>query len=385
MLNSKERNSGSLQILRVDGRQDLDEFIKLPWSLYASDPMWVPPLLVERRQHLSPKNPYFAHARCSLWLAYKNRKPVGRISAQVDELHLERYQDESGFFGMLEAEDDPEVFHALLDTAENWLRGQGMHRLLGPFNFSINQESGLLVEGFDSPPMIMTGHARPYYHARIVEAGYRQAKDLLAYKMSANFRPPDLMHAVLERATRFVHVRPLRRSRFRDELKIMQEIFEDAWSENWGFIPFTEAEFTHLGQYVKHFVPDEFVQIAEVNGTPAGMIIVFPNLNEIIRDLNGQLFPFGWLKLIWRLKMRGPTTARIPLMGVRKRYQDSPVGTALAFMLINAVQAPVIRRGIRDAELSWILDDNTGMRKMLEAIGAIQYKRYRIYQKELSS
>jgi hypothetical protein len=310
---------------------------------------------------------------------------VGRISAQIDQLHLERYQDESGFFGMLEAEDDQEVFHALLDTAETWLRGQGMHRLLGPFNFSINQESGLLVEGFDSPPMIMTGHARPYYHARIVEAGYRQAKDLLAYMMSANFRPPDLMHAVLKRATRFVHVRPLRRSRFRDELKIMQEIFEDAWSENWGFIPFTEAEFTHLGQYVKHFVPDEFVQIAEVNGTPAGMIIVFPNLNEIIRDLNGRLFPFGWLKLIWRLKMRGPTTARIPLMGVRKRYQDSPMGTALVFMLINAVQAPVIRRGIRDAELSWILDDNTGMRKMLEAIGAIQYKRYRIYQKELSS
>ncbi len=370
--------------MAVEGRRALREFIRLPWYVYANDPVWIPPLLAERRQHLSPRNPYFAHASCRLWLAYRNGRPVGRISAQVDELHLARYQDATGFFGMLEAEDDPEVFHVLLDTAEKWLRGRGMRRILGPFNFSINQECGLLVEGFDSPPMIMMGHARPYYPARVEQAGYRNAKDLLAYRIAANSPSPDFMNAVLARAEGCVHVRPLRRSRFDDELKVLQDIFEDAWSENWGFIPFTDQEFAHLGQNLKHLVPDDFVQIAEVNGTPSAMIIAFPNLNEIIRDLDGRLLPFGWLKLVWRLKVGFPKTARVALMGVRKRYQGSPLGTAMAFMLIDAVRGPGVRRGIRDVELSWVLEDNTGMRNMLESVGGLPYKRYRVYQKVLS-
>ena len=180
------------------------------------------------------------------------------------------------------------------------------------------------------------------------------------------------------------HVRPLRRSRFDDELKVLQDIFEDAWSENWGFIPFTKSEFAHLGQNIKLLVPDDFVQIAEVNGTPAAMIVAFPNLNEIIRDLDGRLLPFGWLKLLWRLKVGFPKTARVPLTGVRKRYQGSPLSAALAFLLVDAVRAPGVRRGIRDVELSWILEDNIRMRNMLESLGGRPYKRYRIYQKELT-
>jgi len=377
------RPDQSLRIARVEGRRAFRQFIRLPWSLYGDDPMWVPPLLIERRQHLSPRNPYFAHAQYCFWLAYRGLRPVGRISAQVDELHIQRYQNATGFFGMIEAEDDAETFRALTDTAEQWLRGKGMRRILGPLNLSLNQEGGLLVEGFDTPPSIMMGHARRYYGPRIEEQGYRKEKDLLAYLVNTEFDWPPLVQKIAARATQDVHLRPLCMSRFTEELEILQRIFEDAWSRNWGFIPFTRAEFQHMGQDIKHLLDKEFVQIAEVNGAPAGMIVVLPNINEVIRDLNGRLFPFGWMKLLWRLKVRYPTSARVPLMGVCQRYQESMLGPALAFMLIDAVRAPAARRGIREVEMSWILEDNIRMRNIIESIGGKVYKRYRIYGKEL--
>ena len=345
--------------------------------------MWVPPLLIERAQHLSTRNPYFAHAQYCSWLAYRGSRPVGRISAQVDELHIQRYNDATGFFGMIEAEDDAETFRALTDTAEQWLRGKGMRRILGPLNLSLNQEGGLLVEGFDTPPSIMMGHARRYYGPRIEEQGYRKEKDLLAYLVTTKFEWPPKVLKILTKATQGVHLRPLRMPRFDEDLETLQRIFEDAWSQNWGFIPFTRAEFQHMGQDIKHLVDEELVQIAELNGNPAGMIVVLPNINEAIRDLNGRLFPFGWMKLLWRLKVKHPGSARVPLMGVCRRYQESLLGPAIAFMLIDAVRAPAAKRGIREVEMSWILEDNMGMRNIIESIGGKVYKRYRIYGKEL--
>jgi hypothetical protein len=302
----------------------------------------------------------------------------------VDELHLERYQDATGFFGLLEGEDDAEVFHALLKTAETWLRDQGMRHVIGPFNLSINQECGLLVEGFDTPPSIMMGHARPYYARRLEEMGYSKEQDMLAYHLDANFSLSAAMHAVIARAGEQLSVRPMRRSHFREELEILRDIFEDAWSKNWGFVPFTAAEFKHLGDSLKLLVEDEYVQIAEVDGVPAAMIVGMPNVNEVIRDLNGRLFPFGWLKVLWRLKVRYPKSARVALMGVRQRYQDSLLGAALAFTIIDAVRPPGVKRGIKDVELSWILEDNVRMRHMIEALGGVAYKRYRIFGKELA-
>lgn len=380
-LHRGEGESGSVRVLPVQGRRSLRGFIDLPWTVYTDDPTWVPPLLIERREHLSQRNPYFAHAQCRFWLAYRNGKPVGRISAQIDQLHIDRYRDATGFFGMLEAEDDAETFHALLGAAEAWLQGQGMRRIRGPFNLSINQECGLLVEGFQTPPMIMMGHARPYYAVRIEEAGYRKAKDLLAYRVPSQFKTPDVMRAALAKAAGRVRVRPMRRSCFGEDLKILRDIFEDAWSDNWGFIPFTEAEFAHLGRTLRMLVDEDFVQIAEVEGSPAAMIVVFPNVNEAVHDLNGRLFPFGWLKLLWRLKVGFPSTARVPLMGVRKRYQRTLLGGALAFLVIDAVRAPVTKRGVQEVDLSWILEDNMGMRNIFETIGGIPCKRYRIYEK----
>jgi hypothetical protein len=379
----RQVNSGPLRIVPVEGRQGLRQFIRLPWSIYGDDPAWVPPLLLERSEHLSKRNPFFEHAKCRFWLAYRGGRPVGRISAQVDQLHLQRYQDSTGFFGLVEAEDDPETFQAIMDTAEKWLSNQGMRRILGPFNLSINQECGLLVEGFDTPPMVMMGHARPYYGARVEENGYRKEKDLLAYRIDVDFELTKAMRAVIKRAARRVIIRSLRRERFAEELEILQDIFEDAWSENWGFVPFTKEEFKHLGQNLKHLVHDEYVQIAEVDGSPDAMIIGVPNVNEVIKDLNGRLLPFGWLKLLWRLKVSRPKTARVPLMGVRKRHHNGLMGAALAIMVVERVRRLGVKYGAKEVELSWILEDNMGMRNILESMGGVVYKRYRIFGKDL--
>jgi hypothetical protein len=339
--------------------------------------------MLERRQHLSPKNPFFQHAEFCAWIAYRDAQPVGRISAQVDRLHLERYQDATGFFGMLEGEDRSETFQALLGTAETWLRGHGMRRVRGPFSLSINDESGLLVEGFETPPQIMMGHAHPYYGTRIKEQGFAKEKDLLAYQMVVDFEPAGVMKSLVAKKADRIRLRQLRRSHLKEELAIIRDIFEDAWSENWGFVPFTEAELEHLGQNLKLLVGDDFVQIAELDGEPAAMLIAFPNINEAIRDLNGSLLPFGWLKLLWRLKVRYPKMLRVPLMGVRRRYQNSRTGAALALMLIEAIRAAARPRGIQGGELSWVLEDNKGMHSILEALGGVPYKRYRVYQKEI--
>ena len=373
-----------LHVNAVNNRRQLRQFIRLPWSIYADDPAWVPPLLLERKEHLSPHNPYFEHAQYQSWIAYRDGNAVGRISAQIDQLHLEQYQVKEGFFGMIEAEDNAETFAALFETAETWLRDHGMQRVLGPYNLSINQEPGLLVDGFDTPPCVMMGHARPYYGTRIEENGYQKTKDLFAYIIDGNFEASAAMQTIVKRAKKRVTIRSFRKSNFEEDLKIIEDIFNDAWSENWGFIPFTEAEFNQLGKDFKLLVDFELVKIAEVDGAPASFMVVLPNINEAIRDLNGRLLPFGWLKLLWRLKVRFPQTARIPLMGVRKQYHDSLMGAALAFMVVHAAQEPGLKRGIKKVELSWILEDNKGMNDIIESISGTVYKTYRIYSKDLT-
>lgn len=378
-------DSSPLRIVKVDTRKTLNDFINLLWPIYSEDPAWVPPLKLERRMQVSPNNPYFEHATFSSWVAYRAGQPVGRISAQIDRLHLEQYQDATGFFGMLESEDSFETFQALLMTAENWLREEGMQRIAGPYNLSINQELGLLVDGFDSPPVLMMGHARPYYAKRIEACGYSGQKDLLAYIIDADFEHPRAMQAILDRGKKSIKTRLIRKSDFKEELNLIRDIFNDAWSQNWGFIPWTDSEFQHLGKDLKMLVDEDLVMFASVDGEPAAFMVILPNLNEVIRDLNGNLLPFGWIKILWRLKVKYPQTARIPLMGVRRRYHDSLTGAALAFSVIAGLQPYAIGHGIKQLELSWILEDNRGMRNILEAIGGRVYKTYRIYSKNLET
>jgi hypothetical protein len=379
----KPSSEHRIRITPVINRKQLDEFITVPWTIYRDDPNWVPPLLFEQRQRLTPKNPFFQHARWQAWTAWSGDQPVGRISAQIDRLYLERNPVKTGYFGMLEAENDPALVSALLTTAEDWLREQGMQQVRGPFNLSINEECGLLVEGYDSPPYIMMGHARPYYEQHVDAAGYRPAKDLLAYQIAPDFNAPEVMTRLVEKASRQVSVRPLRRRQLQQELEILRDIFNDAWADNWGFTPFTQAEFADIGELLTLLVDDDFVQIAEIDNRPVAMIVTLPNINEVITDLNGRLLPAGWLKLLWRLKVRYPATARAPLMGVRKAYQHTRMGAVLTFMVVEAVCRGLIRRNIRQVELSWILENNSGMRNIIETCGGVISKRYRIYEKSL--
>lgn len=376
-------SQASVQVVPVVNAREQRRFIRFPESIYGPDSAWIAPLHFERRQLLSRRNPVFQHLRWQGWIAYREGQPVGRISAQIDALHLERYQDATGYFGMLEAEDRAETFLALTGAAEEWLREQGLRQVRGPFNLSINEECGLLVEGFDIPPVVMTGHARPYYGARLEESGYLPAKDMLAYLIDAGFTHPPLMRKLVAEFSDRVRLRPLRSRQLKEDLSLLRDIFNDAWSENWGFVPFTEAEFQALGKNLRALVDNDFIQIAEVDGEPAAMMVILPNLNEAIQDLKGRLLPFGWAKLLWRLKVDYPRSARIPLMGVRKRYQRTRLGVALAFMVIGACQGSALRRRIQATEMSWILEDNHGLRHIIESLGGKAYKRYRLYQKSL--
>jgi len=368
----------------VRGRRDWRALLDLPARLNQDDPCWVRPLDAQLRDLWSPRNPWFAHARAQAWLAWRGSRAVGSISAQVDDLHRQTWGEPVGYFGQLAAEDDEAVFAALLAQARQWLRQQGCEQMRGPFDLGVNQSAGLLVDGFDTPPMIMMNHAPAYYGARLESLGMRPSMDLLAYVVAPDFEAPPVMQRLVARNAARVRLRPLMTSRYRQELELLRELFNDAWAENWGFVPFTEAEFRHLGRELKPLIRPESVQIAELDGVPAGFILVLPNINELIRDLDGRLWPLGWLRLLWRLKRGHATTARAPLMGVRRHLHASPTGALLAFRLVDEARKELIRNGIRQVELSWILETNHRMRAVIESTGGKVYKRYRLYACDLT-
>jgi hypothetical protein len=373
-----------IEIREVGDKRDLDTFIKIPWRIYSADPHWVPPLIAERRDAFSSKHPYFEHASWKAWIAYRNGEPVGRISAQIDELHQQRYNNRSGYFGLLEAPDDERVFSALFETAESWLKENGMCQVAGPYNLGINQEIGLLVDGFDSQPYVMTPHAAPYYGPAIEKCGYRPCQELLAYQVDIDtYTIPKLMRTLIRRTGDKVEIRHLNRKKMNADFEIMRDIFNDAWQENWNFVPFTKKEFRSVARELLMVVPDEFLQIAEIDGKPAAFIVLLPDINDVISDLDGRLLPFGWLKLWWRLKVRFPQRCRIPLMGVRQEYQNTIYGPAMAYMLIEAVIDAGIAKGGTCVEMSWVLEQNKGTRNIIEQFGGKVTKRYHMYEKSL--
>jgi len=386
-----EHGAGSVpspvRIVPVEGRQMLEAFIRLPYALYHDRPNYVAPLLMERRDTLRfDKNAFFEHAEAQYWLAYRDRRLVGRISAQIDRLYLDKYRNATGHFGMLDAEDDPEVFGALLATAENWLRARGMERVLGPFNLSINQECGLLVEGFDAPAMIMMGFNKHYAAERIEEQGYRKAKDLIAYDYDVRSTPPIRGEALLQRNSdaHRVRVRSVDMSRYKAELAVIMEIYNEAWAENWGSVPFTEAEITHIANGMRPLIRPDMIWIAEVDDSPACMVVCLPNLYEMIGDLKGGLLPFGWAKLLWRLKRRRVRTGRVLLMGIRTAYRRTLLGSALILMVLESLRQGVMKEGLETIELSWVLEDNLPTRRVIESIGGTVSKTYRIFEKSLA-
>ena len=373
-----------IRIEKVQDKQSLKKFIAFPSALYKDDPNWIDPLVMEREEHLSDKNPGSDHIEWQAWIAIKDENIVGRITAQIDQLHRDLYGEDTGHFGMIDAIDDPEVFSALFAAAEEWLKSKGARKITGPFGLNINQESGLLIDGFNTPPSALMTHNNPYYANRVEQQGYTKGIDLLAYWMKRtdlHFSPSltRLMDKVREKVT----IRSIQRKHFAEEMQVMRDIFNSGWQHNWGFVPFTEHEFATMGDQLKYLVPDDMIYIAEIDSVPMAFIVGLPNINEAIADLHGRLLPFGWAKLLWRLKVSGVRTARVPLMGVRQEYQFSRMGPVIALLLIEALRDPFARRKIDALEMSWILETNTGMRTILEKIGAIPYKHYRLYEKEL--
>ena len=377
--------NGVVEIIPVRNRAALNRFIRLPDRLFRADPHYVPPLHGERRAALTPKgNPFFRHAEAAFWIARRNGRDVGRISAQEDHL-AQRPGERVGNFGMLVAIDDPAVFAALLSAAEAWLAARGLRRVLGPFNLSINEETGLLVDGFDTPPMLMMPHDPPYVDARLTALGYAGERDLYAYLCDTTAALPPAAAALVARGLPpGVVLRPLRLKALAEDVAALVGIYNQAWAGHWGFVPITEDELAHMAHALRPLLHERLVWFAEVDGVPAAFGLCLPNLNEAIRDLNGQLLPFGWARLLWRLKISGVTTARVPLMGVHPRYADGMLGRLLPLHVVEALRREALALGIRAVELSWILEDNRPMRHLAEAVGGRAYKTYRVYGKTLA-
>jgi len=386
--------SQSLTVRPVVSKADRKAFVDFAWRVYNDDPAWVPPLKVEIHGLLdASKNPWFLHGRAQLWLAERGGGVVGRISAQVDDLVQQHMRQGLGQWGMFEALDG-DAAAALIAAAEDWLRGHGMTCAMGPISISIWDEPGLLIDGFDQPPMVMMGHHRPAYRAFVEAAGYDKAKDLYTYDMDIRNELQPLVRRLIENGENNprIRLRNVDKSNFASEAAIILNILNDAWSDNWGFVPLTDAEIAYAGKKLKPIIYEDMVRIAELaTGSEPGadfeavaFMITLPDVNELIADLDGHLFPFGWARLLWRLRNPRTKRIRVPLMGVVKRLQGGRLAGQLAFMLIDSIRrACVDHYGVSHGEFGWILEDNHGMTSIAELSGAKINHTYRIYEKRL--
>lgn len=385
-------SQGPVSIHPVKDKADKREFVELAFRLNRGDPAWVPPLKNEAFDLLTPgKNPWFEHGKAQLFLARRDGRTVGRISAHVDFLALEQPASQgmgpgTGNWGLLEAE-DAEVAHALIVSAEDWLRGQGMNRALGPLSISIWDEPGLLVEGFETPPTIMLGHNSPLYQAWIEAEGYRPVKKLFNYAVDIVDGFPPLVNRIVaagEKNDR-IRIRRVDKRKFDAEARLIMGILNDAWSDNWGFVPLTDSEIAYVGKKLKDIVFEDLIRVAEVDGEAVAFMIVLPNINELLIGMDGSLFPFNWARLLWWLRKPKSKRLRVPLMGVVKKLQNSRMASTLAFMMIEYIRRDgVANYGAEQGDIGWVLDDNQGMNAVADAINATVNRVYQLYDKPLS-
>ena len=380
----------------VATKADRKAFVALPFRLYEHDPAWVAPLKDEAYGLITPgKNPFFEHAEAQLWLAERDGKVVGRISAELDHLWQGMPADkgggkDTGNWGYLDAEDE-DIAQALIARAEEWLRGKGMTRALGPVSMSIWEEPGLLVKGHDHPPTVMMGHDDPRYEAWVERAGYAPAKDLHTWDLDITRPFPPIIQRIVasgEKNPR-IRVRRVNKKKFDQEAAVILAILNDAWSDNWGFVPFTESEIRFAGKKMKPIIFNDLVRVAEYDGEPVAFMMAWPDLNEMQADLHGNLFPFGFVRLLWRLNggltgIPKVKTIRVPLMGVVKKLQASRLASQLAFLMIEYIRRDAVAKyHATRSEIGWILEDNQGMNSIAETIESRINKTYRIYGKAL--
>jgi hypothetical protein len=377
----------SLEVRPVVTRRDLRRFIKLPWRLYRNEPRWVPPLVSERRKFLDrEQNPFFAHAEAGYFLAWRDGEPVGRISAHVDR-HFNEFQDNAwGLFGFFECEDDPEAAQALLEAAEFWLRERARDRMVGPMDFTTNDECGLLVEGHDRAPMILQGWHHAYYGRLLEGHGLEKAMDLYMWQLrldaiedKGGFHP--LIHAAAEKVTgeHGITIRHMRKRDFEAELGRFLEVYNAAWERNWGFVPLSDDEVRHYARDLKPVLDERWTWIAERDGEVLGAALSLPDINQCLKRMNGRLLPLGWAKFLYY--KRKIDSVRVFALGVKPRYQD--LGIAAAFYIEHLRNADP--KGIWWGEMGWILETNEPMNRAMEGMGGKIVKRYRIFEKPLDA
>jgi len=376
----------TVEIRRTAIGGKLNDFLNVVDYIYAQDPNYVRPLNVEVKSRLQPKHPFFDHAEGVILTAYRNGYCVGRCTAQIDREHLARYRDDVGFFGFFDTIDDLSVARALLDDAANWLSERGMKRMRGPLSLSINDEVGCLVEGFDTPPMVMMPHHTPYQGSLIEQAGFTKLKDLFAWRYLVGDVPArarrahDAIEAMPEVEARVVDMKNVDA-----EVRTVIDVFNDGWNDNWGFVPFTERELTKLAQDMKLILIPELTLIVSINREPVAVALALPNVNEVIRDFGGRLMPFNLVRLFWRLKVQGPKTARMAILGIRRHIRQKKQYAALSTYMYARMNQASHRLGIDWGELSWTLEDNGPVNVGIKFMGGKIYKRYRLYQRELGS
>ena len=379
-------------VLPVGTRAEHKAFLELPNRLYKDDPHWVTPLRYERADQLNPqKNPGLKNLDVQLFIAKRNRQTIGRVAAIRNHTHLEIHQDNTGHFGFLDAEDNPPLIHALLQAAQDWIKDQGLTRMLGPSHFSVNEEIGLLIDGFDSPPMVMMPHGRSDYQFAFESFGLTKAMDIYAYisHLDDAYPRPSIIRKLFDYYDKIalregLVIRSMRPKKFAQDVKTAMAIFNNAWEHNWGFVPFSDAQIQHMAHVLKPILTRDLFWVCEHKGVPIAFALMIPNINEGIKGLNGRLLPFGFLKLLYRLKVKGLKTIRLPLMGIHQDYQNTRMGTAISTTLSQKVFSKARDRGYRHLEMSWILEANKSMRSIIENANGSIYKTYRMYEKSLA-
>jgi GNAT superfamily N-acetyltransferase len=378
------RPVSDIEVSQVSSRRDRNAFIKFPWRIYRNDPAWVPPLIIERKTFLDRKrHPFYQHGDAELFFARRNGEIVGRIMASDDPCYNELHQSNVGCFGLFDCIEDRNVAAALFQAAADWLRARGRSEIMGPIDYSTNYVCGLLIEGFQYPPTVLTAHNPPYYAALIEACGFAKAKDWYAWWFSEFTRPINRLRKIATAcaAKHGVTIRPFDLKEIAEESKRLRAVYNEAWRKNWGFVPFTEAESEHMAKEMKLLIVPQGTLIAEVGDVPVGFVITVPDINVALRCINGRLtrfgLPIGLVKLLYyranyRKKIR---TARMVALGIVERYRRAGVAEALVLR--------VIEEAFHTGELSMTLEDNVMVNRFIEAMGAERYKTYRIYSRSL--
>ena len=375
----KEKFVADIAIQPVETRSQQQRFIRLPWRIYADDPCWIPPVIMSQQELLGfRKHPFYERSKSRSFLATRGGRDVGRITAIVNAGHIDRYKEQRGFFGFFECDEDTAASRALFQAAGDWLHAQGMTCIRGPANPTLNYECGLLIEGFDTPPFFMMTHNRPWYAQLVEDAGFGKIEDMFAFWGETSMLgglDPKLVTMVAGVKERFgVTIRPLDRRRFADEVRTFLHIYNESLGGTWGFVPLTSGEIDHMAASLKYLIEPELTLVAEVEGKPVGAVFCLLDYNPRIKAIDGRLFPFGFLRLLWNKKaikrLRAISTNVIP------EYQAWGIG----LVLMNGLHERFMKWGLREVEFSWVLESNYLSRRTLERGGALVTKKYRIYQ-----